>query len=371
VNSRTPALLAALVALFAGHAAHAQPADSAAAPRRVLKLVLAAEDAEAAALEDSLGELLGRLGITLSVSRAERLDLDDSSLARPSEGAIGTAWIDLRGTRARAVLVDRKGNVAARRDVGRDRSSAIVIEEIAHIVQSSVEELEADERRAQAPPPPPPPPAPRPESPPKPAPPAKEGVAFGVDGGGFFSGRAFGTGAEAVVGGGGMIGASLGRGDFRPALWLLGTYHVAFDVRGEAVDIHTKAATLRLAPTFRLFGGRRWYVEAGPEIGVDVLWTTPRANSAGLPSGRLGADSTDASPMLGALAAAHLAVGQGADLFVAAAADVDLGPHRFVAMEGKTPDPVFEQWRLRPALLLGFTFTLAGAPQYASVEGPR
>jgi hypothetical protein len=192
----------------------------------------------------------------------------------------------------------------------------------------------------------------------------------GLEGGAFFAGRAVGTGAEAVVGGGGALALALGRGAFRPALWLLGSYHVAFDVRGELVDLHTKTATLRLAPTVRLVGGPRWFLEAGPEVGADVFWTTPRANSSGN-SARLGPDSTDASPMVGALAAVHLAVAEAADLFVAASGDVDLGPHRFVVMRGGGPAPVFEQWRLRPALLLGFTFTIAGPAQYPHVESTR
>jgi hypothetical protein len=206
---------------------------------------------------------------------------------------------------------------------------------------------------------------------PPPSPPARERVALGVDGGAFFSGRAFGTGAEAVVGGGGMVGAALGRSAFRPALWLLGSYHVAFDVRGEFVDIHTTSATLRLAPTVRLFGGRRWFVEAGPEGGVDVFWTTPRANTNRDAAPRLGEDSTDASPMIGALAAAHFGVAQGADLFVALATDVDLAPHRYILAGANETETVFEQWRVRPALLVGFTFTVAGAPQYPPLESPR
>jgi hypothetical protein len=275
----------------------------------------------------------------------------------------------MRSSRVRTVLVDRTGRVVARRDIGRDRSSAIVVEEVAHIVQASVEELAVTERPRE---PPAPPPAPRPEPPPTPppTPPAHERVALGIDGGAFFSGRAFGTGAETVVGGGGMVGLSLGRSGFRPAVWLLGSYHVAFDVRGDVVDIHTTSATFRLAPTVRLFGGQHWFVEAGPEVGADVFWTTPRPNT-NPERPRIAADSTDASPIVGVLTAAHLAVAQGADLFVAFALDADLTPHRYVVSGGAQPETVFEQWRVRPALLVGFTFTIAGVPQYPPIESPR
>jgi hypothetical protein len=349
----------------------ATPAETREAPRRVVHVVIAGEDAEAAAaLEASLRELVARLDLTVEASRAERVDLDAATLA-DGGSELATAWVDLRASRAATAIVEgRTGRVVARRSVERDRSTAIVVEELAHIIQASVEELAEQERhRAQ---PPATPPAPQPE-PPRPEPPriaAEAPQRLGLDGGAFFAGRSFGTGAEAVVGGGGMLGAALGRGPFRPALWLIGTYHVAFDVRGRAVDVHTKAATLRLAPAIRVVGGQKWLVEAGPQGGFDVMWTTPRANSSGLPTERLGAENTDASPVVGAFVAAHFSVGPSADLVVALSADVDLSPHRFVIAEGNETEPLFTPWRVRPALLLGFTFNLAGSLPYAPAGAP-
>ncbi len=348
----------------------AAPAEAEPAPRRVLRLVIAGEDAEAAtSLEASVRELLARLEMTVEASRAERIDLDAPDLSGGAAGELATAWVDLRGSRASMAIVDgRTGRVVARRSVERDRSTAIVVEELAHIIQSSVEELAEQGRR---PPPPAPPPPPR-ADPARAEPPrvAREESRFGLDGGAFFAGRAFGSGAETIVGGGGLVGAALGRSAWRPALWLIGTYHVAFDVRGRLVDVHAKAATLRLAPTIRLFGGERWLVEAGPEGGFDVMWSTPRANSTSLPDRRLGAESTDASPVLGAIVAAHFAVGPSADLLVAFSADVDLSPHRFVVLEGTQAEPLFTPWRVRPALLVGFTFNLAGSVPYARGATP-
>jgi hypothetical protein len=383
VNARPGALiLAALFAMSAAPTARAEEAPSTeAVTSGALFIAVSADDTEAASLEASVRELLSRLGVAVEISRAERLDLDDPSLARPAPDRLATAWIDLRSQRARVVLVDRSGRLVARRDVARDRSSAIVVEEIAHIVQSSVEELAdaerahrveasasgADKGGASGAPPAlvsvasPPAPAERP-------PPTPERRELGLDAGGFFAGRAFGTGAEAVVGGGGLVGGTLGQGPLRPALWVLGSYHVAFDVRGRFLDIHTKAATLRLAPTVRLFGGPRWRLEVGPTIGVDIFWTTPRANSSGVLEKRLAGDSTDASPTVGALAAVHFAVGPTADLFAALAADADIAPHRFVVLVGQQAEPLFEQWRVRPALLAGFTFNLAGATPYPPAQ---
>ena len=368
-------VLTAFAATFAvtdALAGDAAPAETREAPRRVVHVVIAGEDAEAAAaLEASLRELVARIDLTVEASRAERVDLDASTLA-DGGSELATAWVDLRATRAATAIVEgRTGRVVARRSVERDRSMAIVVEELAHIIQASVEELAEQERHRAAPPPASPAPAPQPE-PPKPEPPrvAEAPGRLGVDGGAFFAGRSFGSGAEAVVGGGGMVGAALGRGPFRPALWLIGTYHVAFDVRGRAVDVHTKAATLRLAPAIRVVGGAKWLIEAGPQGGFDVMWTTPRANSSGLPTERLGAETTDASPVVGAFVMAHFSVGPSADLVVALSADVDLSPHRFVIAEGRETEALFTPWRVRPALLLGFTFNLAGSLPYPAAGAP-
>jgi len=344
----------------------ASPAEAQPAPRRVVRLVIAGDDNEAAgALEASLRELLARLDLTVETSRAERLDLDAPALADGSSGDLATAWVDMRAAHATTAIVDGKtGRVVARRSVARDRSTAIVVEELAHIIHASVEELADQDRR-----PPPATPKTSPPEPPPPEPPrvASEEARWGLDGGGFFAGRAFGNGAEAVIGGGGLAGAALGRAGFRPALWLIGTYHVAFDVRGRSVDVHTRAATMRLAPTIRLFGGDRWLVEAGPEGGFDVMWTAPRPNATGLPrNGRIGDESTDVSPIVGAIIAAHLSVGPSADLLLAFSADIDLSPHRFVVAEGTEIEPLFVPWRVRPAILVGFTFNLAGSVPYAS-----
>jgi hypothetical protein len=369
------ALLAIALASVAADARadDAAPTAAEAAPRRVVRLVIAGDDAEAAgALEASVRELVARLDLTVEASRAERLDLDAPALAETTGGELATAWVDMRATRATTAIVDgRTGRVVARRSLERDRSTAIVVEELAHIIHASVEEL-ADVERHRPPTPAPAPPRPQPEPPVRtdPARVANGPPRWGLDGGGFFAGRAFGTGAEAVVGGGGLVGAALGRAGFRPALWLIGTYHVAFDIRGQRVDVHAKAAAIRIAPTLRLFGGEKWLVEAGPEGGFDVMWTTPRANSTGLPTGRLGEESTDVSPVMGAIVAAHLSVGTSADLLLAFSTDIDLSPHRFVVTEGAEIEPLFVPWRIRPALLLGFTFNLAGSLPYAGRGTP-
>jgi hypothetical protein len=360
--------VAAIAVLAPAIAARAEtPAADAREPeRRTIRLVVAGSDEDAAALEGSLRELLARIGVRIETSRADRLDLDTpSSLAQKSPSALATAWVDLRSpARATTVLVDgRSGRISVHRDVQRDRSGAIVVEEVAHIVHASVEEIaEAEHARAIEPPPAPAPAAETTVERGAPSPPT-----WGLDGGAFFAGRSFGRDASVVIGGGGMVGASLGRGAWRPALWLTGTYHVPFDVQGPLVSVHMKALALRIAPTLKIAGGDGWMLEAGPEAGIDALWTTPRSTE--LPGGRLAASDTAVSPVIGALVAAHVALGARADLVVAAVGDVDLAPRRYVVREGPDSEAVFAPIRFRPAIMAGFTFTMAGASAYPAREG--
>ncbi len=335
--------------------------------RTTVQLVLAGDAEESTAFEASLRELAGRLGLRLEVRKEERVDLTDrSGLTHPSS-ALGTVWVDLSSKdRAVTVLVEgRSGRVVLEREVLRDRSAAIVVEELAHIVYAAVEEMaEQDRKRTEVPPPP---------SPEKAKPPATterdEGAGWGLDLGALAGSRMFGTGALFVVGGGATVGVASSRGAFRPELWLSGIFHVPYEVKGSRVDLHFSALALRLSPTLRLFGGSSWLVEGGPSAGVDVLWSSPRSST--VPSSKLQGDRVDASPVLGALITGRVGVAKVADVFLQLALDADLAPQRYVLRVGKDTEGVFETFRLRPSLSLGFAFNLVGSSPYAHREERR
>jgi len=293
----------------------------------------------------------------------------------PDARTLAVVWVDLKASaRATTTIADARTNRAVvSREVTRDRSPAIVGDEIAHIVYGAVEELaqiERERERTAAPPnprPPEPGPAPLPAPEPSPAParePEKVAGSMGFDGGAFAVGRALGSDANLAVGGGALVGWGFTREGIAPSLWLSGAYHAPVDAKSDLVDAHVNLLSLRLAPTIALARTSRWRLEVGPEGGVDVSWSSTTSDS--LPRSRLSAERQSASPMLGVLAMSRFAVAPTADVFLAATVDADLSPDRYVIREGGRSEVVFETWRVRPALAFGFTFSLAGPPLYAS-----
>ena len=160
------------------------PAASQAPARRIVEVLVAGGGADASSLDDTVRELLGRLTLVMESQSVARIDADDASFrstSRPS--LLARVGIDLRSRDvAQVTVVDgRTGDITLRRTLRRDGPPAVVREELAHVVQSAIDPMVLTERdRATAPPPPPPPPpappaapapAPEPEPAPAPAPP--------------------------------------------------------------------------------------------------------------------------------------------------------------------------------------------------------
>ena len=68
-------------------------------------------------------------------------------------------------------------------------------------------------------------------------------------------------------------------------------------------------------------------------------------------------------PVVSGLASAKLRLSRAAAVFVAAALDVDLAPHRYVTEDGPRTTTFFEPARVRPAAFLGLSFSLVGGPR--------
>ncbi len=369
----------------------------------VVRVVIAGSDKDANGLTSSLSELLSRIGARLDIARVERVDIFDGALSVKTPGTFATAWVDLADPqRATLVLVEgSSGRIVARRSVARGAKSDIATEELAHIIQASVEDLVAE-----APPPPsasitPPPPAsvsasaapsPSPSSalsaPPSPAPSASaapsasttqpvtgpehdsakvEGASrYGVDIGAFFVGRGFGGDSSVVVGGGGKGMLRLGRGALHPAIALSGAYHVPFEASGSEVKVRASALALRVSGAAEYEITPRFVMSLGPSAGADVFFITPQGLT--VPDDHVNAGTTDVSPVLGGVLGARYAVTRGAEMFLDFGLDVDLKPHRYVVHDGPNISEIaFLPSRVRPALSLGFDFTVAGR---ASGEEP-
>lgn len=370
--------------------------DAATTAPHVVRVVIAGSDKDANALTGSLAELLSRIGARLDIARVERVDIFDGALSVKTPGTFATAWVDLADPqRATVVLVEgSSGRIVSRRSVARSVKSDIATEELAHIIQASVEDLVAE-----APPPPPPaasssapPPASASVSAPAPsatpsvsasaapstaAPPpvpstsvvvtrperdAANGEAasrYAVDVGAFFVGRGFGGDSSVVIGGGGIGSVRFGRGALHPGLSLSGAYHVPFEGSGSLVKVRASALSLRLAGGAEYDVTPRFVVSLGPSVGTDVFFVTPQALSVG--NDQVGKGTTDVSPLLGGVLGARYAVTRGAEMFVLFGVDVDLKPHRYVVHDGAdVSDVAFLPSRVRPSLSLGFDFTVAG-----------
>ncbi len=351
-------------------------ADTAKPEQRRVLLIVAGSAEDAAALDASLRELLTRIGAVLDVRRVERLELDNpaSLEQQPERSGVAVVWVDLQTSNGPALAIadGRTQRVVLSRRMDRRGSSAMEIEAIAHVVQSAVEEL------AQTPTPPSPPKEPPPviqiippETPPRDAvlPVESPRTGWGIDLGGFFGGRSFGGGSNLVVGGGGTAALSTRRGQWRPAVMLMGEYHVAFDVPGDLVSVHAQVLSLRLLPTFQIAGGASWLIEAGLGGGTDLFFTSAR--STDLPAASLKDSRTDAAPVLTAIVAAHVAVARSADLVLALSLDGDLAPRHFVADAAGTHEAIFAPQRFRPALMVGFTFAALGPVPYPTTGSGR
>jgi len=329
--------------------------------RRIVRVVVASDDAQAAALDASLRAMVVKLALVLEERRAERLDLDDpAALAVPSPDALATAWIDLRApSHATVVLVDDAGHVVEKRMVPSEGSAAIAIESVAQIVATSVEDIVVHTPPPPVvvtPPPPPPPPLPPKTIEPTIAPAAP--TRFVLFGDAFIAGSTFG-GDEPVVAIGGLgATASLERASLRPSLRAWIASDVPFSISGPLVALDAATLSARVAPTLRLLRARTISIEAGASGGVDVLWISPRGT--GLPAGFVASQSASVSPMVGALASVRIAVSERVDFVSTLACDFDLMPRRYVIDDGARVDVVFQPWPVRPSFSIGFDFLLAG-----------
>lgn len=316
-----------------------------AAPSRVT-LVTAGDAARAGAFTTSLRELLGRLEVSI--------DGTDGPAIAAVEADFSDPYVQL-------TIVDGTGRQVLMRRMPPAATTALQAEAAAHVVHAIVEELLA----TPAPPPPPEPEPPEPARPPlvetrvepAPAPKAPDDRRFGIDLGGFFGGKALG-GPPINAGGGLELAFSYRVGRFRPALHLKGGYDAAFGVESPWLDLRVSNVPFRALLSLDFLRGDAWCVEGGFGAGVDLFVTAPQ--SMNLPVNRL-RPTIGPAPVLSALVAGRVALGGAVDLHLAVAADVDLRPPRFITDDREI---VFQPWRVRPSLVLGFSFNVLGPDPY-------
>jgi hypothetical protein len=343
-----------------------------------VELTVAASGEQTALLAATLRELVARLGLDLRVARTESNPA--IALRAPSASNDERARVSIDETAADRVTIAvsavHNGDVSTpvERTVARDASSAIVTEQVAHIVHSTLESLLAAEPLEPAPAPVNPTPAPPPraiEPPPPPTPaivevperPAPRGPSWWGNvhaaAAAYGTGRGIAPGAEAVLGAGGALGVTGWRGFGRPTLWLSGAYNAPFDEPNPDVTVRTTMTSVRGSVMLEMLAARLLGLDAGLGAGADIFHAVPGTASTGT---SLAGTSDLVDPMVTARVIAGVRLVAGTRLVVGVDVDCDVATHRYV-IQRATGDhsAVFQPWPVRPSALVGLCVPLAGA----------
>jgi hypothetical protein len=350
-------VVASLV-LGAGQSAaqNAEPTANPTRARRVVTLEATGAFEQGAVLQDTLRELLGRLGLSV-----------DARGTAPPDDVLAYVRIDHDEAGANVSVRDaRKSGEPARKRVPRSDSTAVFREALAHVVLGAVEPLTTDDAAKPRPEPPearPTPPASPPASPARRPAPREESAspwAFGVGtaGGGTTLGST--SGFVVAIGGGVSLAH---RGGLNPTVTLAGRYAFPFDGGDDVVQAHVNVTSLRLTPEIEVLRAGAFGLALGAGLGVDVLGVTPR--SPVLPASRLGPSTTRADPVIAPSVMAKLALAKNVDVVLLVAVDVDLARPSWVSDAGGTRTAVFAPARARPFVGIGLDFTVAGAGRSA------
>jgi hypothetical protein len=343
-------------------------------------VAVAATDAEALALFDALRELLARLHLRLRPVRREASGAPNGALIEPGMAAgEDRACVAVDARSADRVLIEaygvRDGGLArpVERTVLRTDSSAIVVEQVAHVVYATLESLLA-------------PTEPRPEQEPD-APTAasapKDPVAalpadraqgpqmprarFGLDAEAFASLREVASGVGPSTGGGAAMGLGLLRLPLQPSIWLAASFDAPFDVPSQETTLETSVESFRAIPAAQLFTLGILRVDFGAGAGMDLFHTTPR--NASRSSIKLSPAMTLADPVIAAQLVTRTNVARVACLLVGVSVDYDLGVHDYTALDrfGNT-NSVLVPWRFRPSAIMGLWIPLAGTTVCSNSE---
>lgn len=335
-------------------------------------VALIGPEAEASRLVDALDELTARLDLGVRATRggATPWTRIDGPALDPAEKA--RVWIDARAPDVVSldVCVLHAGSATrcVHRTLARAGSSAVVVEEVAHLVHAT---LESELLGAPQPPPPllpptapPPPPAVGAAVPPVDG--KDEGAAhrghppsLALDAAAFVDGRMLAHDSRTTFGGGGAVVVSSAI-RFRPSLWLSASIQAPFEESGPGLTLQTTVSSFRAIPAVQLLGFRVLQVDLGAGGGADLFHLTPE-NPRYPFVGPLPPPSTHVDPVFTGQLIAHLRLGPTARLLAGLDIDWTRGQRKYEVEtpSGSTAAGV-QPWTVRPAALLGFCIPLAG-----------
>jgi hypothetical protein len=335
-------------------------------------VAIAANDREAPRLVEALDELTARLGLGVRATRgdvppweAAGAPLDPAEKAR--------VWIDARAPDSVSVDVCALHAGTAfpcvHRLLPRSGSSAVVIEEVAHVVYAALE----SELMAEPPVPPPasvpappsvsliPPLQPSPAETPAPsrATDRPRRATLALDAGAFIDSRMLARSTRLDLGGGAAFVVS-SPSFLRPSLWISGDIQSPFSATGPGLDLTTTVYSFRAIPAVEVLRYPFIQVDLGAGGGADVFHDTPY--DPRLPYvGPAPAPSTHVSAVFTGQLLARVRLGPSARLI--AGLDIDWSPdqHRYEVLgPSGTPTVVLQPWNVRPGALLGLCIPLAG-----------
>jgi hypothetical protein len=337
-----------------------------------IEVVLVGGGTETGSLVDTMRELLGRLGLVPNVHAVSTIE-DADKIERGSSAA--RVQIDLRSDKETTITATNKEGAQHVRKLHRDPSPSIAREELAHAVQTVVEAQlfpdahhDAPDAAAPAPTPepsetaPPPPPIvtaePAPIAPShdkvSPAPKSPLALDVGVIAGG--AGFSDNSGPVARLGAGAAL---VWRKGWNPSAGVDVHYILPFDATGKEVAAHTSDLVLRTMFGLQPIQTSWLGIHAGAGVGIDVVMVDPRSGTLG--ASALEKGTTRVDPMISAALGADLKLVSPVVLTLRFITDFDVGDtHHYVMLSNAGEEVVFSPWHVRPAIVMGLTFTPFG-----------
>jgi hypothetical protein len=362
VNVAASRLLAVLV-VTASRGASAEPPP-------IVRVFVAGSPDAVSGMRDALQDQCARPNLAVMVEDAASADAELLDTAH--NPGLADAYVDLRpDNETRIVVVDGQTHEQLEgRTLGRAASLDVSIEIVAQVVCSAIDSTLAARAAAAAvatakastPAPPPLMVAPQPQP------------NFIVDGrarrseghapsrrerasvawvGAYAVGADYGAGLQ--LGGGGVVGASVGSTAIRfgGALLVDGFPSLGLDRQGAQASLDLYGA--RLLPTLEWDARPQLNVFAGLGGGVDWL----RVSTGNPPAGAAArTDASSVEPMLSSLLGAKLGLGLHVSAWLALGADLDLARHSWVNEASGAPALFYEAPRVRPVVLAGLAVTL-------------
>jgi hypothetical protein len=359
--------------LFSASFAEAQ-APSAVAPNgpvNLARVTIAGSEEDTNTLLEALREPLLSLGLSLRGARlvgGANTDVDPPS----TEVAV---TIDTRlSDRVDLVVRLGSGSQAARvqRSIPRDAASAsraVVAEEVAYAVRSTLDSLLRSPRPSLPPPvlPPPPALAAAAEVPVRANDPSPHHAPWlGLDAAVFATGRGVARATGAFGGGAALEALGFGAARWRPALWLAGAIDAPFGTSSRDVSLQTTLGSLRAMPMLELPRNGPVSIAAGVGVGLDLFHVVPSAVPGATVMVPAGATHVD--PLLEAQLIARVQLFDWIGLLAAIAIDYDTRPHHYLTEQGDARADVLAPWTVRPSGYLGVCVPLTGATACA---GPK